>query len=125
MTVLKFSLSWLFAVTAVVAVSFGWPLGRIQERREALRWIEHQGGFVNAYEAELIDPLNCEPPRYWAAVSMPRIRLWLGDQPVHYINIVRTSAKWEDRERLSRLFPEAFVVPERPDDFRPRAHLDQ
>jgi hypothetical protein len=41
----------------------------------------------------------------------------LGDRPIYYINLVRSPVDWEDRGRVAETFPEAFVVPERPDAF--------
>ena len=115
----RFSLAFLFATVGVVAMSLGWlcwNIEQVRQRNAALSWIKSHDGFASLYEDSLISN-NGEPQRYWEKVSQPRVRLWLGDRPVYYIRLFPTDLAWHDRERIARLFPEAFVVPERPAGF--------
>lgn len=114
----RFSLRTLLIAMAVVGVMLGWNTHQVRERQKTLRRIDSLGGRHVTYQPE-VQPGNGKPPRYWAATSFPRLRLLLGDIPIYYINMVRTTATWQDRERVARLFPEAFVVPEHPDRFHP------
>jgi len=126
----QFSLTSLFVVTTLVAIWLGWELKVVRDRQTAKTWILELGGFVEPWVEEprfvKVGAPGDEPWRKkWSRVS--RLRTWLGDEPICHISLVDSDATWEQCERIAHQFPEAFVVPERPEGIhrRPKHVIDR
>ena len=113
----SFSLRTLFVVVTLGCCWLGWQLNIVRERKAAMAWIADKGGNMQEWEVP-------ENPSQWLATRprlfadkywhISRIRRWRGDRPFYYISLVHTDATWEQRQDVASLFPEAFVMPERP-----------
>ena len=108
---LRFSLRTLFVAVTVVAITMCWVMWEVsivRERNRAKAWIVEQGGFIS--------DSSCAPADVQLEKSshFPEFRRWFGDEPVVYINLVRSGVAWDERNRVANLFPESWVVPERP-----------
>src|SRR5262249_12942370 len=105
----RFSLRMLFAAVTAGCLWLGWQRDLVRQRNEAKVWIVEQGGFT-AQASCAPAHLQLEKDSHFPEFR----RRWFGDSPVVYINLVHTSVSWDERNRIARLFPEAWVVPERP-----------
>ena len=114
----RFSVAVLSGVVGIAALWAGWNLYQVRERKAARQWIEQQGGFADTWSPISLQKRDSLPePWRTKAAQFPRVRLWFGDEAVYNINLACASFTWADRQRIDRLFPEAFVMPERPDGF--------
>jgi hypothetical protein len=96
----RFSLRSLMIVVTLLAVPLGyvgWQAKIVRERREFLastgRWCE-----ITIWKTDA----KKRP-------ALPRVRLWLGDQPVRRIGLPLTTEKTE-RESIAAMFAEAEVL---------------
>jgi len=116
---LRFSLRTLLIVFALIACWLGYHLRVMNQRRATLAWINAHGGIYDFYELP-VETTGTPPKPEWflkKAAQISSFRSWLGDRPMSYIHL-NPEGLWEDRQRIAALFPEASVVPERPNGFR-------
>ncbi len=115
----RFSLRSLFVTVAVCAVFLGYQVAVVHERAQALRWIQKNGGTFDTYITDSVHSNGSAKPQwYYDKLSkFVQLRRVLGDRAIYYIYIQQSTLTWDDREYLARLFPEAFVIPERPQGF--------
>ena len=114
---LRFSLRTLLVLVTLFCIWLGWCHSTVRQRDAKRTWIQEKGGVFQ----EWVVPEN---PAQWIATTpkpyvekyrqISKVTTWLGDRPVSYINLVHTDATWEERQLVAKMFPEAFVVPERP-----------
>ena len=87
--------------------------------QEALDWIRERGGAFSI--------CDLGPQRDWNSMSgyiedikvrqargSSRLRLWMGDRNVDLIGLRPGSVTREQRQEIAALFPEAFVMQQRP-----------
>jgi hypothetical protein len=119
----QFRLRTLFVVVTLVAIWLAWQLRTVHERRamqetvsmftEVFEQAQPAGGsipqFVQALQAQSAEHVAPTRSRVW-----PRIRKWLGDEPMWVV----MPEKQSDFEAAKRLFPEALILfcPPAPDD---------
>jgi hypothetical protein len=116
----RYSLRVLFLLVAAISIWLGWEVQTVHRRKQMLEWVHEQGGLFDTYvlDEEPFPPGYVPPDWYFEKLShFPRRRLWLGDSAIGWINLVHTSATWEQREEVAALFPEAFVMPNDPNKF--------
>ena len=117
---IRFSLLSLLLGIGGISLWLGLIAHTVRERKQTLDWIERRGGYYDNY---VLDdqpfPAGYEPPDWYRAKlsHFPRYRLWFGDTAISYINVTHTPLSWEERQTIAALFPEACVMPERPEGF--------
>jgi hypothetical protein len=123
----QISLKLLLVIVTLICLWLGYHAQAVRERKAMRAWIIEQGGFHDTYVLDGVDPPGYVPPDWYVrkVAKFPRVRLWFGDDAVCYINLIRTEATWEQRQRIARMFPEAWVVPEQPDGFHGRTQNRQ
>lgn len=111
----------MLIATALVAAWSGYNVHVVAERRHWHDWLkELPNAIIMTYDLPLRPNAPNDPDWYKAkTANISWVNCRLGDEPIYYINIVRTTATWEDRQRLVEVFPEACIVPERPEGFHP------
>lgn len=114
----------LYLLCVSLFIGFGWlgaTLSHVMKRRAAIAQIQSQGGIVQYFESTTSSSSDPQWFQEKLRCCPSTVRQWLGDPPVHYINVSVRRCKpqfaWSDRERFQRLFPEASVVPEKQSAF--------
>ena len=107
----QFSLRTLLifvTLVATLAALAGWQVNYIRERQAALRWLRQGAGWVIT-TAEY-EQLPNQPPHDPSGPSrqIPPWRRWLGDEPIASLGFEHKISQ-ADRQRVSRLFPEAEI----------------
>jgi hypothetical protein len=109
----RFSLRTLFVVVTIVACWLGWNVNIVHQRRAMRSMIERRRGEVHvAHPTDWDEIRRLErqllhyPSPVYPDVQVPRLRAFLGDEPIEWI-IVRTEAEVAEARAL---FPEAQAV---------------
>lgn len=90
----------MFVVLTVFSIWLGWQAKIVRDRREARKWLEDNGGWSIAAFAH--NSFSGDVP------AIPFWRKWLGDEPMTDIGPLPDATE-QDRKRIKRLFPEAYV----------------
>ncbi|MBX9792398.1 MAG: hypothetical protein K2Y37_26150 [Pirellulales bacterium] len=106
----QFRLSTWFVLVTGASVWLASQIRVIQERREILNWIIEQGGVYNTWLLEPDTPQSYAPADWYAErdEQTSRIRTWLGDNAVAFINLYQPMCS-ESLRDVRRFFPEAEV----------------
>jgi hypothetical protein len=102
----QFSLTGMLLLVTVIAVTLGWELSFIRERR-ALFELMIERKAVAEKDSELMAQFSKMGARYLPEV-LPWWRRWLGDEPVGYIGLNSSTIDLSDE--AMRLFPEAQIT---------------
>ena len=105
----RFSLRSLLVVVTVFCVWLGWEMHIVRGRRQALRWVEQNGGSHFGEEdrsrlSGFYNVNNVIPP----VDSISTIRRWLGDRLIDRIIMPKTAVP-EDFDRVRKFFPASEI----------------
>jgi hypothetical protein len=92
----------------------------VKTRLQLRMWVLSHGAIVVTHEDRVKRDVMCGPidSKLCEGLRFPFVRTWLGDEPIFYVNLVRTNLDWADRQRIASTFPEAWVMPEHANGFR-------